>query len=70
MNPATASNLRNGKGKVGKLRDPSASKREWAKIAPKDREKILQSKTEGFPAEFDDVLSDYFRQVSKEDAGK
>ncbi|MCA9214295.1 MAG: hypothetical protein KDB27_14585 [Planctomycetales bacterium] len=58
--------MRNGKGDIGDLRDPGAAKRAWAKLPPKEREKILQSKTEGFPAEFDDILSDYYRQVARE----
>jgi hypothetical protein len=35
-------------------------------LSPQQREKILQSKTEGFPAESEDVLYDYFRDVARE----
>ena len=39
------------------------------RLTPKEREKILQSKNEGFPAEFDDVLADYFRRIARESEG-
>jgi len=64
--PARKSTLRSGEGKVGDLRDPEATRRKWAQLTPKEREKILQSKNEGFPAEFDDVLADYFRRIARE----
>jgi thioredoxin-related protein len=66
--PAQKSTLRSGDGKVGDLRDPAASRKKWAQLTPKEREKILQSKNEGFPAEFDDVLADYFRRIAREAA--
>lgn len=66
--PASASSLRENKGNIGDLRDAGASKRVWAKLPPKERERILQSKTEGFPSEFDDILADYYRQVAREQA--
>jgi thiol-disulfide isomerase/thioredoxin len=68
-NPASQSTLRKGEGGIGDLRDPDQARREWAALSPKQREKILQSKTEGFPADLDDVLSDYFRAVAREGTG-
>jgi hypothetical protein len=39
--------------------------RKWAELTEKERQKILQSKTDGFPAGYDDILADYFRKLSR-----
>lgn len=55
------------KGKMGKmdLNDERKDGKKWAELTPKEREKILQSRTEGFPAGYEDVLADYFRRLSR-----
>ena len=58
--------LREGEDQAGDLRDDSTGRHQWANLPPKEREKILQSRSEGFPEEFDDVLTDYFRRVAEE----
>ena len=63
--PANASTLRSGADRRGPMRAEQGQGRKWAELTPKEREKILQSKTDGFPAGFDDILADYFRKLSR-----
>lgn len=62
---ANASTLKKGPGGQGKMRAADRKGRDWAKLTPEQRDKILQSKTEGFPAGYDDILADYFRRLAK-----
>jgi hypothetical protein len=64
--PMQDSMLGGGPGGIGTLTDPATSHREWAKLPPAERDKILQSKTEGFPAGFEDVLAEYYEQLARE----
>ncbi|MBX3441211.1 MAG: hypothetical protein KF774_02300 [Planctomyces sp.] len=66
--PAEASVIRKGPGGMGELRAPKTNGKGYADLTPKEREKILQSKTEGFPPGFEDVLADYFRRLSTAEA--
>ena len=50
------------------MRSPQQDGRKWAELTPKEREKILQSKTDGFPAGYDEILADYFRKLSRAEA--
>lgn len=63
--PAEKSALRKGSMKEGQMRAAKTEGDRWADIPPKEREKILQSQGEGFPAGYEDVLADYFRKLSK-----
>lgn len=65
VKPAQASVIRKGPGGMGELIAPRKNGRGFEDLTPKEREKILQSKTEGFPPGFEDVLADYFRRLSK-----
>ena len=62
---ANASILRSGKDQRGPMRAVNQEGRKWAELTPQEREKILQSKTDGFPAGYDDILADYFRKLSR-----
>ena len=64
--PMQDSTLAPGPGGQGELRDPTTSRRNWGDLPPREREKILQSTTEGFPAGYEDLLEDYFRKLSEE----
>lgn len=64
VKPAQASVIRKGPGGMGELRAPKKNGKGFEDLTPKEREKILQSKTEGFPPGFEDVLADYFRRLS------
>jgi hypothetical protein len=63
--PANASTLGGGPGGIGELRAPGDSRKKWAELTPKEREKILQSQSQGFPAGYEDLLSEYFRRLSQ-----
>jgi hypothetical protein len=63
--PANKSTLGGGPGGKGELRAPGDSRKKWAELTPKEREKILQSQTQGFPAGYEDLLAEYFRRLSQ-----
>jgi hypothetical protein len=63
--PANASTLRTGADRRGEMRAAKQDGRKWAELTEKERQKILQSKTDGFPAGYDDILADYFRKLSR-----
>lgn len=65
--PAEESTLRKGQNREGELRAPDQAGRNWAKLPPKERERILQARDEGFPPGYEDVLADYFRRISRGD---
>jgi len=65
---ANSSTLAGGPGGQGKLKAPDKKGRNWADLTPKQREKILQSRTEGFPPGYEDILADYFRRLARNQA--
>jgi hypothetical protein len=66
--PANSSTLAGGPGGQGELKAPDKKGRNWADLTPKQREKILQSRTEGFPPGYEDILADYFRRLARNQA--
>ncbi|WP_417384070.1 hypothetical protein [Gimesia sp.] len=66
--PANSSTLGKGPGGEGELKAPDKRGRNWADLTPKQREKILQSRTEGFPPGYEDILADYFRRLARNQA--
>lgn len=64
--PAPDSNIHGGTGGVGDLVDAGASEKEWAKLTPRERDRILQSMSEGFPPEYRTVLERYYRRLAEE----
>jgi hypothetical protein len=67
VKPAEQSTLAKGPGGMGELKTPKKTGKGYDDLTPKEREKILQSKTEGFPPGFEDVLADYYRRLAKAD---
>jgi len=63
--PANSSTLAGGPGGQGKMKAADKKGRNWADLTPKQREKILQSRTEGFPPGYEDILADYFRRLAR-----
>ena len=55
-----------GTGGIGDLVDPGPSAKDWAKLAPRERDTILQSMAEGFPPEYRTVLERYYRRLAEE----
>lgn len=66
MRPAADSNPHGGTGGVGPLGDPGAGEKDWAKLTPRERDRILQSMSEGFPPEYRTVLERYYRRLAEE----
>ena len=63
--PAEKSALRKGQIKDGQMKAVRAEGDRFPDLSPKERERVLQSQAEGFPAGYEDVLADYFRKLSK-----
>jgi hypothetical protein len=64
--PAADSTIRQGTGGIGDLVNPGDSAKDWAKISPRERDRILQSMSEGFPPEYRLVLERYYRRLAEE----
>jgi hypothetical protein len=64
--PLADSVIRSGTGGIGSLVDPRASSKDWAKISERERDRILQSMSEGFPPEYRLVLERYYRRLAEE----
>jgi hypothetical protein len=54
---------------MGEMHDPKAGDKQWASLPPKQREQILQSRTEGFPPGFEAILQSYYERLAQEQAG-
>jgi hypothetical protein len=55
-----------GPGGIGNLHAPKPEGKKWAELPPKERERILQSQTEGFPPHYQRILERYYRRVAEE----
>jgi hypothetical protein len=55
-----------GTGGIGSLVDPNQSEKDWAKLSARERDRILQSMSEGFPPEYRQVLERYYRRLAEE----
>jgi hypothetical protein len=64
--PAADSTLRKGTGGIGDLINPQDGNKDWAKISPRERDRIIQSMSEGFPPEYRLVLERYYRRLAEE----
>jgi hypothetical protein len=64
--PARDSTISSGAGGMGNLSNPAESAKDWAKLSPRERDRILQSMSEGFPPEYRTVLERYYRRLAEE----
>lgn len=64
--PLADSVIRSGTGGIGTLVDPAQSQKDWAKLSGRERDRILQSMSEGFPPEYRLVLERYYRRLAEE----
>jgi hypothetical protein len=55
-----------GTGGVGTLQNPGETGKDWAKLSDRERDRILQSMSEGFPPEYRTVLERYYRRLAEE----
>jgi len=58
--------IRSGTGGIGTLVDPAESRKNWDKLSSRERDRILQSMSEGFPPEYRTVLERYYRRLADE----
>jgi len=65
-NPAPDSMIHGGTGGIDDLVDPAESAKDWAKLSARERDRILQSMSEGFPPEYRTVLERYYRRLAEE----
>jgi len=65
-NPLSDSVIRGGTGGMGNLVAPGDSAKDWAKLSTRERDRILQSMSEGFPPEYRTVLERYYRRLAEE----
>jgi hypothetical protein len=63
--PMASSVLAKGPGGSGPMHDAQSGTRVWGQLPPKQREQILQSQTEGFPAGYESVLATYYSRLSQ-----
>jgi hypothetical protein len=64
--PRADSVIANGPGGQGPMIDPKAGEKQWGNRPPKQREQILQSKTDGFPAGYETMLQSYYQRLARE----
>jgi hypothetical protein len=64
------SRLGRGPGGIGDLVDPNDGGKGWGKLSDRERDRILQSMTEGFPPEYRTVLERYYRRLAEEKSAK
>lgn len=60
------SRISRGTGEMGNLVDPRESAKDWGKLSERERDRILQSMSEGFPPEYRTVLERYYRRLAEE----
>ena len=71
-NPRTGmrdSMISSGTGGIGTLVNPAENGKDWAKLSGRERDRILQSMSEGFPPEYRTVLERYYRRLAEEKGG-
>jgi len=64
------SEIRSGNGEMGPLTNPGDGGKDWGKLSDRERDRILQSMTEGFPPEYRTVLERYYRRLAEEKTAK
>src|SRR5262249_44652212 len=64
--PLADSVIRSGTGGIGDLVAPGESNKDWAKLSARERDRILQSMSEGFPPEYRLVLERYYPRLAEE----
>lgn len=58
-----------GTGGIGTLLNPTDTGKDWGKLSGRERDRILQSMSEGFPPEYRTVLERYYRRLAEEKTG-
>lgn len=63
------STISSGTGGIGTLLNPGDLGKDWGKLSGRERDRILQSMSEGFPPEYRTVLERYYRRLADEKTG-
>lgn len=58
--------ISSGTGGIGTLVNPAETGKDWGKLSGRERDRILQSMSEGFPPEYRTVLERYYRRLAEE----
>ena len=69
LRPADESTIGRGPGGIGILINPADNGKDWGKLSSRERDRILQSMSEGFPPEYRTVLERYYRRLAEEKGG-
>jgi hypothetical protein len=64
--PAKSSVVMKGPGGSGPLHQARKEGKHWAELPPHERDRIMQSMTEGFPAHYQNILESYFKRLAEE----
>ena len=67
--PMQDSKISHGPGGMGELIRPNADQKTIGNLPAKERDRIQQSKTEGFPPGYEALLSSYYTKLAQEKAG-
>jgi hypothetical protein len=62
--------IRSGTGGIGTLTGADDNGKDWGKLSAGERDRILQSMSEGFPPEYRTVLERYYRRLAEEKTAK
>jgi hypothetical protein len=62
--------IRSGTGGIGTLTNGDDAGKDWGKLSARERDRILQSMSEGFPPEYRTVLERYYRRLAEEKSAK
>ncbi|HWB09296.1 MAG TPA: hypothetical protein VG826_08735 [Pirellulales bacterium] len=66
MRPLNDSIIKGGPGGIGDLHAARKTGKQWAELPPHERDRIVQSMTEGFPAHYQKILERYYKQLAEE----
>ena len=51
---------------MGDMHSPKSGGKKWGELPPHQRDKILQSLTEGFPPHYQQILERYYKRLAEE----
>lgn len=64
--PLNDSMVIGGPGGIGDLHAARRTGKQWAELPPHERDRIVQSMTEGFPAHYQKILERYYKRLAEE----
>lgn len=64
--PMQDSQITGGPGGIGDLHAARREGKQWAELPPHERDRILQSMSEGFPAHYQKILERYYKRLAEE----